>query len=54
MSRDSHDTEHVHWHNEIKPHKSLSWENLENPVLAFHRKPAEDRRSQIKIVQDAK
>jgi hypothetical protein len=33
---------------------SLDWENLETPILAFHRKLPEDRRNQIKIIQDAK
>jgi putative transposase len=46
--------EYVRWHNTIKPHMSLNWENLETPIQAFHRKLPEDRRSQIKISQDAK
>ncbi len=46
--------EYVRWHNEIKPHMSLNWENLETPIQAFHRKLPEDRRNQIKITQDAK
>lgn len=28
----------VHWWNEVKPHKSLDWENLETPAKAFVRK----------------
>ena len=28
----------VRWWNEIKPHKSLDWENLETPAKAFVRK----------------
>jgi putative transposase len=46
--------EYVHWHNEIKPHMSLNWENLETPIQAFHRKLPEDRRNQIILIQDAK
>jgi len=46
--------EYVHWHNEIKPHMSLDWENLETPILAFHRKLPEDRKNLIPISQDAK
>jgi len=30
--------EYVHWHNEVKPHLSLDFENLETPIQAFHRK----------------
>jgi len=30
--------EYVHWHNEIKPHLSLNFEELETPILAFYRK----------------
>jgi putative transposase len=30
--------EYVRWHNEIKPHLSLDFENLETPIQAFHRK----------------
>jgi putative transposase len=46
--------EYVHWHNEIKPHMSLNWENLETPIQAFHRKLPEDRKNLIEIIQDAK
>jgi putative transposase len=46
--------EYVHWHNEIKPHMSLDWENLETPVQAFHRKLPEDRKGLTQIIQDAK
>jgi putative transposase len=46
--------EYVHWHNEIKPHLSLNWENLETPIQAFHRKLPEDRKNLIKIIQDPK
>jgi len=46
--------EYVHWHNTIKPHMSLNWENLETPLQAFHRKLPEDRKNTIKILQDAK
>jgi putative transposase len=46
--------EYVHWHNEIKPHMSLDWENLETPLQAFHRKLPEDRKNLIPITQDAK
>jgi len=47
-------SEYVRWHNEIKPHMSLNWENLETPIQAFHRKLPEDRKNLIKIIQDAK
>ena len=30
--------EYVRWHNEVKPHLSLDFENLETPIQAFHRK----------------
>lgn len=30
--------EYVEWHNTIKPHLSLDFENLETPIQAFHRK----------------
>ena len=30
--------EYVHWQNEVKPHLSLDFENLETPIQAFHRK----------------
>jgi putative transposase len=46
--------EYVHWHNTIKPHMSLDWENLETPIQAFHRKLPEDRKNLIQITQDAK
>ena len=46
--------EYVHWHNTIKPHMSLDWENLETPIQAFHRKLPEDRKNLIQIIQDAK
>jgi len=36
--------EYVHWHNEIKPHMSLDWENLETPIQAFQRKLPKDRK----------
>ena len=28
----------MQWHNEIKPHMGLDWENLETPSQAFQRK----------------
>ena len=31
-------SEYVQWHNEVKPHLSLDFENLETPIQAFHRK----------------
>jgi len=46
--------EYVHWHNEIKPHMSLDWENLETPIQAFQRKLPEDRKNVPQIIQDAK
>jgi putative transposase len=46
--------QYVHWHNEIKPHMSLNWENLETPIQAFHRKLPEDRKNLVQIPQDAK
>ena len=46
--------EYVHWHNEVKPHMSLDWENLETPIQAFHRKLPEDRKSILSTIQDAK
>ncbi len=46
--------EYVHWHNEIKPHLSLDWENLETPIQAFHRKLPEDRKNLTQTIQDAK
>lgn len=46
--------EYIHWHNEIKPHMSLNYENLEKPIQAFQRKLPEDRKNLIKIIQDAK
>jgi len=30
--------EYVRWHNKVKPHLSLDFENLETPIQAFHRK----------------
>jgi len=30
--------EYVQWQNEVKPHLSLEFENLETPIQAFHRK----------------
>ena len=30
--------EYVNWQNEVKPHLSLDFENLETPIQAFHRK----------------
>jgi putative transposase len=33
----------VKWHNEIKPHMSLNWKELETPLKAFHRKYPQDR-----------
>jgi putative transposase len=46
--------EYVHWHNEIKPHMSLNWENLETPIQAFHRKLPQDKKNLTQIIQDAK
>ena len=46
--------QYVHWHNEIKPHMSLNWENLETPLQAFHRKLPEDRKTQTSATEDAK
>jgi putative transposase len=46
--------EYVHWHNQIKPHMSLNWENLETPLQAFQRKLPEDRKNLIHTTQDAK
>jgi putative transposase len=46
--------EYVHWHNEIKPHMSLDWENLETPIQAFHRKLPQDKKEIIQTIQDAK
>jgi len=46
--------EYVHWHNKIKPHMSLNWENLETPIQAFHRKLPKDRKNLAQITQDAK
>ena len=28
----------IHWHDHIKPHMSLDWDNLETPAQAFARK----------------
>jgi putative transposase len=33
----------IKWHNEIKPHMSLNWKELETPIKAFHRKYPPDR-----------
>ena len=45
----------VKWHNEIKPHMSLNWKELETPIKAFHRKYPPDRPihipSEIKVKQ---
>jgi len=46
--------EYIHWHNEIKPHMSLNWENLETPIQAFHRKLPEDRKEIAETIQEAK
>jgi putative transposase len=46
--------QYVHWHNQIKPHMSLNWENLQTPLQAFHRKLPEDRKNLAQIPQDAK
>jgi putative transposase len=46
--------EYVHWHNEIKPHMSLDWENLETPIQAFHRKLPQDRKEITQTIQEAK
>jgi putative transposase len=46
--------EYIHWHNEIKPHMSLNWENLETPIQAFHRKLPEDRKEIAATIQEAK
>ena len=46
--------QYVHWHNEIKPHMSLNWEELETPLQAFHRKLPEDRNTLISATEDAK
>lgn len=35
--------EYVHWHNEVKPHLSLNYENLETPIQAFHRKKPQEQ-----------
>ena len=38
--------EYVQWHNEVKPHLSLDFENLETPIQAFHRKlPLEEQKT---------
>jgi putative transposase len=47
-------SEYVHWRKEIKPHRSLDWENLETPIQAFQRKLPEDRKNLIQIIQGAK
>jgi len=46
--------EYVHWHNQIKPHMSLDWENLETPIQAFHRKLPQDRKEITQTIQEAK
>jgi putative transposase len=46
--------EYVHWHNEVKPHMSLDWENLETPIQAFQRKLPQDRKEITQPIQDAK
>jgi len=40
-----HIDEYVHWHNEVKPHLSLDFENLETPIQAFHRKKQPKQRN---------
>ena len=37
----------VHWYNEIKPHMSLDWENLETPSKAFKRKMHHKQREEL-------
>ena len=49
--------EYVRWHNEIKPHLSLDFENLETPIQAFHRKQVPQKPIEaktIQTIQDAK
>jgi hypothetical protein len=42
--------EYVRWHNKIKPHLSLDFENLKTPIQAFHRKrPLEKEVSPVEI-----
>lgn len=40
----------VHWYNEIKPHMSLDWENLETPSQAFKRKMHHKQREQLEAL----
>ncbi len=40
----------VHWYNEIKPHMSLDWENLETPSKAFIRKMHHKQRDELEIL----
>jgi len=47
-------SEYIHWHNEIKPHMSLNYENLETSLQAFHRELPQDRKEIIQTIQDAK
>jgi hypothetical protein len=46
--------EHVHWHNEVKPHLSLNIEALETPIQAFQRKLPLEKTEAIQTIQDAK
>ena len=40
----------VHWYNEIKPHMSLDWENLETPSKAFIRKMHHKQREELEAL----
>jgi putative transposase len=40
----------VHWYNEIKPHMSLDWENLETPSQAFRRKMHHKQREELETL----
>ena len=42
----------IKWHNEIKPHMSLNWKELETPIKAFQRKYPPDK--PIHIPQEIK
>ena len=40
----------VHWYNEVKPHMSLDWENLETPSKAFKRKMHHKQREELEAL----
>jgi putative transposase len=41
--------EYVRWHNEIKPHLSLNFEELETPIQAFHRKLLQEQHTEVPL-----